>query len=125
MEVSLLYYFRVLLTLSKRAFGRLSEERAAKFLAQKNFQILARNFHTPEGEVDLIARDQDLIVFVEVKARRSAKFGTALEAVTPAKLARVVKAGEVWLERNGYAGADFRVDVVGWEGGRVEYLCGV
>lgn len=111
--------------MQKKSFGQLSEYKAAQFLLKKNFQILARNFQTNRGEVDLIARDQDSIVFVEVKARRSDKFGTAIESVTEAKLQKIVAAGQAWLQKNNCPEADFRVDVVTFDQDKVEHLQGV
>jgi putative endonuclease len=68
-------------------FGRKSEEAAARFLEQAGYRVVARNWRHPLGEIDLIAYDGPTLVFIEVKARRSDRFGTAQEAVTRRKQA--------------------------------------
>jgi putative endonuclease len=74
--------------------------------------ILARNFRTRAGEVDLIARDGSTIVFVEVKARRGSAHGFGYEAVTPAKQRRLVAAARAWAARHGDPGQAYRFDVI-------------
>ncbi|MFH1375282.1 MAG: YraN family protein [Patescibacteria group bacterium] len=105
--------------------GRKGEKLAARFLESKGLSILERNFHTRFGEVDIIANDCDTIVFVEVKLRRSRRFGTAIESVDEEKLEKVTAAGERWLQVQGFERAPWRVDVVAIDGGRVEWLRGV
>jgi putative endonuclease len=75
--------------------------------------------------VDLIARDRKQIVFVEVKARRNFRFGFAIESVSEAKLQKVVAAGEKWLQQNGMENADYRVDVITFDSGKIQHLEGV
>lgn len=109
----------------RKNFGNTGEILAEKFLCEKGFEILARNFHTREGEVDLIARDATQIVFVEVKARRNAKFGAAIESVSEEKLNKIVMAGEQWLQQNNLDGASYRVDVIAIDSGKIEHFEGV
>lgn len=109
----------------QKIIGRLGEDKAVEFLESKGLKILARNFHTREGEVDIIARDDQTIIFIEVKTRRSTKFGTAIEAITEDKLEKVVMAGERWLAKNSLDDAEWRIDVVTIDDGVLEYFCGV
>lgn len=74
--------------------------------------ILARNFRTRAGEIDLVARDGKTIVFVEVKARRGSAHGFGYEAVTPAKQRRLAAAAQAWAARHGQAGQAYRFDVI-------------
>jgi putative endonuclease len=99
-----------------RAHGARAEWIACAFLMLKGYRPLARNVGGKGGEIDLIMRRHDLIVFVEVKARADA--GTALLSVTPAKARLIGKAARLWRTRNPWAhGLSFRGDIVavtGW-----------
>jgi len=75
-----------------------AEDRAAEFFTTMGFDILARRFRAPGGEIDLIARRDTLLVFVEVKARR--KLDAAAWSITPRNRLRVVQAAEIWLAQN-------------------------
>ncbi len=72
--------------------GRWGEDLAASFLELKGYRICDRNLWAGRFEIDLVARDGPLVVFVEVKTRRGSKYGSAVEAVTREKLARVRRA---------------------------------
>ena len=75
--------------------GLSAEARAAALLMAKGYRILARRFRTPYGEIDLVAKKRDLLVFVEVKARAS--LDDAAYAVTPRQQARIIDAAQGWL----------------------------
>lgn len=75
--------------------GLSAESRAAAFLIAKGYRVLARRTRTPAGEIDIVARRRDVIVFVEVKAR--ANFDDAAYAVTPRQRQRIIAAAEIWL----------------------------
>jgi putative endonuclease len=81
--------------------GSRCEDAAALFLESKGLTIVARNFRTRRGEIDLIARDGDTLVFVEVRLRSSAAFGGAAASITAAKCARLVAAAGAYLSRLG------------------------
>jgi putative endonuclease len=106
-------------------FGNDGEILARKFLESRGLEILATNFHSKDGEVDLIARDDSKILFVEVKARRSSKFGSAIESVTDAKIDKIVAAGEKFLLENSLENADWRVDVITIEDGTLKWIKGI
>ena len=74
---------------------------AAEFLVARGLAIVARNFRTRRGEIDLIARDGATLVFVEVRLRRSQSFGGAGASITAAKSARLTTAARVYLARLG------------------------
>jgi len=101
--------------------GRKGEDLAAAFLRAKGFAILERNFRAKVGEIDLVARDKDEIVFVEVRARASRGFGGAAASVGGPKRRRLIRAAGVWLQARGWDGA-CRFDVVALDGGRLEHL---
>lgn len=77
--------------------GRAAEARAAAFLRALGYQILERNYRWRGGEIDLIARDGDCLVFVEVKARGSERFGLPEEHVTPEKRKKLVRTAQRYL----------------------------
>jgi len=91
--------------------GLSAESRAAALLIAKGFRILARRFKSPGGEIDIVARRRQLLVFVEVKAR--ADLDAAAEAVTPRQRQRIAAAAEAWLAANGAEGfRDIRFDAI-------------
>jgi len=79
-------------------FGLSAESRAAALLIAKGYRILARRWRTPFGEVDIVARRRQVVVFVEVKAR--GHLDDAAEAVTDRQQRRIVAAAEAWLARH-------------------------
>ncbi|RMH69740.1 MAG: YraN family protein [Gemmatimonadetes bacterium] len=97
---------------NRRRFGAQNEERAAVFLQQKGYTILERNFRTPYAEIDLIAKDGDTLVFVEVKARRSMRFGHPAAAVTPHKQQRIIHAAAIYLQQQDISDCACRFDVI-------------
>lgn len=97
---------------TRQRFGRSAEAAAAEYLRRVGYVILERNYRTPMGEVDIIARHGDVLVFVEVKARRSDRYGGAKGAVTPAKQRRISMAALAYLKSEGKMGQKARFDVV-------------
>jgi putative endonuclease len=81
----------------RKTIGRLGEDAASVYLEKKGYEILARNFRCREGEIDLIAKDQEWLVFVEVKSRTSIKYGYGREAVTPRKQAKIIDVAQHYL----------------------------
>jgi putative endonuclease len=81
----------------KDAVGRFGEEVAAQHLAAAGLQIVERNWRCREGELDIVARDHSDLVFVEVKTRSSLAFGAPVDAISPAKLARLRRLALRWL----------------------------
>lgn len=96
-----------------RAVGDFGEDLACKELESRGWQLLDRNWRCPAGEIDIVARDGDTVVFCEVKTRRSSRFGSPVEAVTPAKAARLRRLSGLWLRAHGGGVAEIRVDVMG------------
>lgn len=92
-----------------RQTGILAEDLAARALTDKGYQILERNFHNKFGEIDIIAKDKDILVFVEVKAKKGVEFGMPEEMINNGKLKRIQKMAYVYL--NGKQ-LPCRIDVV-------------
>jgi putative endonuclease len=97
--------------------GRGGEEIAASHLAERGLTILDRNVRFGDGEIDLVAEEGRVLVFVEVRRRRTGRAGTAAESVTARKRARVVRAARRWLARRPRAAVqEVRFDVVALDG---------
>ena len=91
--------------------GISAEAKAAAFLLAKGYRILAKRFRTPHGEIDIVARRRNLVVFVEVKARGS--LDDAAYAVTPRQQARIIAAAQIWLMAHPeHAEYDLRFDAM-------------
>lgn len=95
-----------------RELGNHGENTAVRYLAARGFEILARNFYTRYGEIDIICRKDGTLVFVEVKTRKSLTFGTAEESITRKKIEHLRKAASIYLQQQGTYYADIRFDVV-------------
>ncbi len=98
--------------------GRRAERRAARFLRSLGYTILAANQYVRGGELDLIAREGDCLVFVEVKARWSGRFGPPEAALTPSKRRRLRRAAETYLARHPWCGP-VRFDVIALRPGQI------
>jgi len=80
--------------------GQWGEQAAADFLAERGYQLVARNVRTPYGEIDLIASKDGLTIFVEVKARTTSRYGPPEVAVTPRKQAHMLACAEHYAQQN-------------------------
>jgi len=92
--------------------GRYGEELAAQFLLKQGYQVVARNYRAPCGEIDIIAQDAGTLVFIEVKTRSSLGYGLPAEAVTLRKQRQIAKAAWVFLDQAGAINRPARFDVV-------------
>jgi len=93
--------------------GDTGESLARDFLVGKGMKILAENYRTRWGELDLVARDGNTLVFVEVKTRTQKRFGSPLEAVTPDKQRRITRMAQTYLLEKGLGDVAARFDVIG------------
>jgi putative endonuclease len=97
---------------STRAVGFKAEEDAAEYLQKQGYQILIKNFTIRGGEVDLIARDGNVLVFVEVKMRSNTSFGSALESITPWKIQALQKTALFYIRKIDWGDRPYRFDLV-------------
>ena len=95
-----------------QARGAYGEEAALLHLAGLGYAILDRNFRTRAGEIDIVARDDQTTVFVEVKRREAVGHGTAAEFVGPSKIRKVVAAARLYAARHGLSEGLIRFDVI-------------
>ena len=96
----------------KDELGRRGEQVATEHLEACGFRILDRNWRCPQGEIDIVARDGDETVFVEVKTRSSVAFGHPLEAITAIKLARLRRLAVAWCDANSPVRQRIRIDAL-------------
>jgi len=92
--------------------GRWGEDVAAAWYARRGYDVLARNWRCPAGEIDLVVRRGRLVVVCEVKARRTDTYGPAAAAVGPVKQQRLRRLAAAWLATAGLRGVEVRFDVV-------------
>jgi putative endonuclease len=104
------------MTIERQMMGKAGEDRAVTELEGRGYAILARRYRTRHGEIDIVARDGQTTVFVEVKARANAEFGRAAEAVTPRKQRRLVSMAVDYLARHRLANRPCRFDVIAIDG---------
>jgi len=100
---------------TKADLGRYGEEKAVHYLMSGGYEILCRNFRCKAGEIDIVARDRtksSLIVFFEVKTRRSCIFGLPCESVTVSKLRKIKRVIREYVDANKHWNCDFRIDVI-------------
>lgn len=103
--------------MNKRQIGSEYEAEAASYLEQKGYVILEKNYRTKRGEIDLIAKDGETIVFVEVKYRSTRKYGSPFEAVDARKQRRIVATALYYCAGKHYSlNRPYRFDVIGIDG---------
>jgi len=104
--------------MKRRDTGILGEKLAADFLTERGYGIVETNFRCPEGEIDIVARHGESLVFVEVRTRSSRRFGTPEESITAVKKERMRLAAARYRETHDDVPQQWRLDVVVIELGR-------
>lgn len=104
------------MTTRRQAIGRWGEDTEAKYLETLGYTILARNVHTPHGELDIIASRNQLLVFIEVKTRTSHSFAFPEDSVTPRKQAHMLSAAEMYPDQHPECSDTWQFDVIAVEG---------
>ena len=108
--------------MNRRETGTQYEERAAEYLIAQNYQILERNYRIRSGEIDIIARDGTVLVFIEVKYRKDDESGNPLEAVDIRKQRKIIKVARYYLYQKKYGDVPCRFDVIGICGSHIEHI---
>jgi len=106
----------------KRQKGNQAEDMAAAHLKNLGYKILARNYTTKEGEVDIIARYKNALVFIEVKARANNTYGGGLAAVGGAKQAKITKAAIAYIKENKPKFDAIMFDIIAITDGKLEHI---
>jgi putative endonuclease len=96
----------------RKRLGFESEQRARIYLESCGYRFVTQNFRCGPGEIDLIFIDQNQLVFVEVKFRTCDQFNTALEAVTPRKISKILHTAELFMDQNPQLPQSVRLDVI-------------
>lgn len=108
--------------MNRRETGTQYEERATEYLIAQNYQILERNYRIRSGEIDIIARDGTVLVFIEVKYRKNDESGNPLEAVDIRKQRKIIKVARYYLYQKKYGDVPCRFDVIGICGSHIEHI---
>ena len=99
---------------TRKRLGDAGEEIAACELIHRGYALRERNWRCPEGELDIVAEQGNVLVFVEVRTRRGDQFGTPEESITPAKRAHLIASAQAYLQTHSLD-CDWRIDVVAVE----------
>jgi putative endonuclease len=97
----------------RKRIGKKGEDKAVNYLKQKGYRILEQNFRAERGEIDIIALDQDTLVFIEVKTKRHDHFGEPETWVDKRKQAQIGKIAQAYLQQQDIVNMDCRFDVIG------------
>lgn len=100
---------------TRQLLGRRGEQLAVDKLSELGYDIVARNFRCPAGEIDIVARQDVVWVFVEVRTRRGGQFGSPEESLTARKRAHIIAAAQTYLQEHNIEDADWRIDLVAIE----------
>ena len=84
----------------KKLLGGVGEKQAVKYLKKQKYKILEKNYTTPIGEIDVIAKDKETLVFIEVKTRTNVRYGEPIESVTPFKQGHIIRVAEYYMKVN-------------------------
>jgi putative endonuclease len=98
--------------MKRRDTGILGEKVARDFLKQRGYHILETNYRCPQGEIDIVAKDKDSLVFIEVRAKKSPEFGSPEESITPAKRERMRATAYHYRQNHENLPPLWRIDVV-------------
>lgn len=103
----------------RKDIGAFGEKLAGEYLKKRGYRILETNYRSPDGEVDIIAKEGEYLVFVEVRTKRGRSFGTPQESITQAKAERLIKVAYYYQQTNQNLPQLWRIDVVSVDlGGR-------
>ncbi|MBZ4643608.1 MAG: putative endonuclease [Deferribacteres bacterium] len=101
--------------------GRKGEDLALEYLEKNGFVIIEKNFRSRFGEIDLIVKDGQTIVFVEVKYRLSENYGSPKEAVTNEKIKKIIRTAQYFITKNNFNSL-YRFDVVSIYKDKIEHI---
>lgn len=100
------------MTTARQAVAQLGEAAAARYLQHAGHSIIVQNYRCPYGEIDIVARDGPSLVFVEVRARSSDRFGTPEESITAAKAQRMTRCALAYLSAHAAGHEAWRIDLI-------------
>lgn len=98
--------------LYKKELGNLGENIACEYIEKRGYKIIERNFRCYNGEIDIIAKDKDELVFIEVKTRTGDKYGQPIEAVDINKTKHIYRSAEYYVYKNNIKDIPIRLDII-------------
>ena len=98
--------------MTTKDIGNFAEAKAVDHLISKGYAIVTTQFHSKQGEIDIIAQNDEFIVFVEVKYRKNPTFGSGIENVTRTKIKRILKTANYYIYKNQLRDVNFRFDII-------------
>lgn len=107
--------YSIVMSDNRKRLGDFGEQIAKDRLEKHGYEIVQCNYRCSIGEIDIIARDRDCLVFVEVRTKRDRQFGTPEESITLAKQARLIELAETYLQEHQISSEHWRIDVVAVE----------
>lgn len=106
--------------------GKKGEDLACDFIKSKGYKLISRNWHySKNAEIDIIAKDKNTLVFIEVKTRKSLNFGHPFEAITSSKMAKIHTAIQAYLKESDFYNMPYRIDtiaIVGLNNPTIEHI---
>ena len=103
------------MTSPRQGLGRRGEELARRRLESLGYVIVGKNHRTKQGEIDLVAKHEGTLVFVEVRTKRGVSFGSPEESITPSKRAHLIASAQEYMDHEGLPECDWRIDLVAVE----------
>ena len=97
--------------MNRQDVGRMGEAVARRHLESKGYRVIDTNHRVRSGEIDVVARHEGTLVFVEVRSRRAPGFGAPEESITPTKQRRLAMTAQEYIQKHGLAISDWRIDV--------------
>ncbi len=101
--------------MKRKSTGALGEKLAQDFLKKKGYNILEANYRCREGEIDIVARQKDCLVFVEVRTKSNLEFGTPEESITTTKMRHLERAAQYYRQNHDKLPDSWRIDLVAIE----------
>ncbi len=108
--------------MNKALYGKIGEDSVIDYLKEKRCRILERNFRYRKKEVDIIAEENGVIIFVEVKVRRGSSFGTGLESINNRKIDNIASVAIHYLKKNKLDNSNVRFDVASIDNNKLLYI---
>jgi len=105
--------------MNKRLIGKKAEDIAVNYLIENNYKIIQKNFFSKYGEIDIIAKDGNTIVFIEVKYRKNNKYGLPFEAINKTKKERIINTASLYLNN---LEENIRFDLISILGNKMEHF---
>lgn len=108
----------MLAAMKRKETGNLGEKLAREFLEQRGYSVIETNYRSPSGEIDIIARQNDYLVFIEVRTKRGPRFGSPEESVTALKKKHLISSAAHYCQTHENLPPSYRIDFVAVELGR-------